>query len=88
MWVWLVAEDGMATEADEDEEELPPAEMHAEPGSTAEAAQRAAQVAGQVKQAHHQERTRLEEDAIGRLPHPLGLCMPAATQACYNQQDQ
>ena len=71
-----VAEDGMATEDEEDEEELPPAEMHAEPASTAEAAQRAAQVAGQVKQANIQERTRLEEDAIGTLPPALGLCMP------------
>ncbi|KAL3142884.1 hypothetical protein ABBQ38_003173 [Trebouxia sp. C0009 RCD-2024] len=60
-------EDGMATEDEVDEEELAAAEMHAEPGSTAEAAQRAAQVAGQVKQAHLQERTRLEEDAIARL---------------------
>lgn len=59
----------MATEDDEDDEDLLPAEMHAEPASTAEAAQRAAQAAGQVKQAHIQERTRLEEDAIGALPH-------------------
>lgn len=59
------AEDGMATEDDEDDEDLLPPEMHAEPRRTAEAAQHAAQVAGQVRQAELQERTRLEEDAIG-----------------------
>lgn len=63
------AEDGMATEDDEDDEDLLPAEVHAEPASTAEAAQHAAQVAGQVKQAEIQERSRLEEDAIGMPPH-------------------
>lgn len=64
-YVRVGAEDGMATEDDEDDEDLLPAEMHAEPASTAEAAQHAAQVAGQVRQAEIQERTRLEEDAIG-----------------------
>ena len=59
------AEDGMATEDDEDDTDLPPPEMHAEPASTAEAAQHAAQVAHEVKEAEIQERTRLEEDAIG-----------------------
>ena len=82
----------MATEDEEDEVELPPAEMHAEPASTAEAAQRAAQVAGQVKQANIQERTRLEEDAIGTLPPALLLCMPHGivpdgTHVCCNQQN-
>lgn len=72
----------MATEDEVDEEELAAAEMHAEPGSTAEAAQRAAQVAGQVKQAHLQERTRLEEDAIGMLLHPPGrACLLLPTHA-------
>ena len=61
----------MATEDDEDDEDLLPPEMHAEPASTAEAAQHAAQVACQVRQAEIQERTRLEEDAIGIHPqHP------------------
>ena len=62
--VWL-AEDGLATEDDEDDTDLPPAEIHAEPASTAEAAQQAAQVAGEVRQAELRERSRLEEDAIG-----------------------
>ncbi|KAL0026377.1 hypothetical protein WJX79_004336 [Trebouxia sp. C0005] len=60
-------EDGMATEDDEDDTDLPPAEMHAEPASTAEAAQHAAQAAAAVRQAELRERTRLEEDAIARL---------------------
>lgn len=61
----------MATEDDEDDDDLLPPEMHAEPRRTAEAAQHAAQVAGQVRQAELQERTRLEEDAIGgQLQHP------------------
>ncbi len=65
-----LAEDGMATEDDEDESSLPAAEMHAEPASTAEAAQHAAQVAASVRQAELKERTRLEEDAIGNAPLP------------------
>lgn len=72
------AEDGMATEDDEDDDDLLAPEMHAEPPSTAEAAQHAAQVAGQVRQAEIRERTRLEEDAIGTHPqHPsrLASCM-------------
>ena len=65
-----IAEDGMATEDDEDDTDLPPPETHAEPASTAEAAQHAAQVAHEVKQAEIQERTRLEEDAIGNACDP------------------
>ena len=68
--VWL-AEDGLATEDDEDDTDLPPAEMHAEPASTAQAAEQAAQVAGAVRQAELRERSRLEEDAIGEQISPL-----------------
>ena len=59
------ADDGMATEDDEDETVLPPPEMAAEPASTAEAAQNAAQAVAHVRNAELKERTRLEEDAIG-----------------------
>ena len=91
-----VAEDGMATEDEEDDTDLLPAEMRAEPASTAEAAQHAAQVAGEVKQAEVQERTRLEEDAIGTTPkvHPSPVlaehslvgaaCPPAENASRHN----
>ncbi len=88
------AEDGMATEDDEDDTDLPPAEMHAEPASTAEAAQHAAQAAAAVRQAELKERTRLEEDAIGEHPisqqvvqsmrwssHPDAFCQPLSLHA-------
>lgn len=59
------AEDGMATEDEEDETVLPPAQMQAEPASTAVAAQNAAQAVATVKAEEQKERDRLEEDAIG-----------------------
>ena len=58
-------EDGMATEDEEDETVLPPAQMQAEPAGTAVAAQNAAQAVATVKAEEQQERTRLEENAIG-----------------------
>ena len=58
-------EDGMATEDEEDETVLPPAQMQAEPASTAVAAQNAAQAVATVKAEEQKERDRLEEDAIG-----------------------
>ena len=70
----------MATEDDEDETELPPAEMHAEPASTAEAAQHAAQAAASVRQAELKERTRLEEDAIGECSTSYHLQTPSRCQ--------
>jgi len=67
----------MATEDDEDDTDLPPAELHAEPASTAEAAQHAAQAAAAVRQAELKERTRLEEDAIGghTISHQIAQSM-------------
>ena len=56
----------MATEDDEDETVLPPVHMQAEPASTAVAAQNAAQAVATVKAEEQKERTRLEEDAIGK----------------------
>ena len=76
------AEDGLATEDDEDDTDLPPAEMHAEPASTAEAAQHAAQVAASVRQAELQERSRLEEDAIGMCF--CVTCAPAMSKTKCN----
>ena len=68
----------MATEDDEDETSLPPAEMHAEPASTADAAQHAARVAASLRQAELQERTRLEEDAIG-----MNMCHMTQCRVCH-----
>ncbi len=82
----------MATEDDEDDTDLPPADMHAEPASTAEAAQHAAQAAAAVRQAELKERTRLEEDAIGghtishQLHNPCAGChtqMHSLSPCCY-----
>lgn len=59
------ADDGLATEEDDDETALLPPEMHAEPASTAVAAQDAAKAVATVKAEEQKERARLEEDAIG-----------------------
>ncbi len=88
----------MATEDDEDDTDLPPAEMHAEPASTAEAAQHAAQAAAAVRQAELKERTRLEEDAIGGhtisqqvaqsmhwVSYPDAVCQPLLMRACLHE---
>ena len=87
----------MAKEDDEDDTDLPPAELHAEPASTAEAAQHAAQAAAAVRQAELKERTRLEEDAIGghtisqqvvqsmrRVSYPDAYCHFLLLRACLH----
>lgn len=66
----LIADDGLATEDDEDETVLLPAEMHSEPASTAVAAQNAAKAVATVKAEEQKEHERLEEDAIG-MKHVL-----------------